>query len=78
MAFSKGQVVVRKGLGHTVHGESSQTVEDQLKGRICRVVTPGLTYKVFYEGFDRCLLQFEKSLLLSTEPGPECPPHRTC
>jgi hypothetical protein len=77
MAFNQGDVVVRKRKGRTVV-RNSAPLSTEIKGRICRVVTPGLSYMVAYEGFDFCLLQFERSLVLSKEPGPACPPHATC
>lgn len=78
MAFNEGDVVVRKRKGRSVRGNETATLGTEVKGRICRVVTPGVSYKVAYEGLDFCLLQFENSLELSSGQGPECPPHITC
>ena len=78
MAFNQGDVVVRKSKGRTVRANNAAPLSTEIKGRICRVVTPDLSYMVAYEGFDICILQFERSLELSKEPGPACPPHSTC
>jgi len=78
MALNQGDVVVRKRTGRTVEGNNTTTLSTEIKGRICRVVSPGLSYKVVYEGLNRCVLQFEQSIESAPEPGPACPAHATC
>ena len=78
MPFREGDVVVRKRRGRTLAGDRNQALEEQLPGRICRVVTSGLSYKVSYPGMGFCVLQYESSLERSNISAPSCPRHSTC
>lgn len=78
MSFQKGDVVIRARAGRSVANGVATAIGSAVKGRICRVVTPGLSYKVTYEGLSYCILQFESSLQQADEPGPDCPAHSSC
>ena len=72
-AFEEGDVVVRLRSGVSV--TAGATIESGTIGTICRVVTPGRSYKVVYEDFDMCVLVFHDSLRLAPPGtvGPDCP-----
>ena len=78
MSFRVGDVVVRKRSGSSVRHGVATALDTAIKGRVCRVVSPGLSYKVIYQGMSYCILQFDNSLLAASLPGPRCPQHPTC
>lgn len=78
MSLRVGDTVVRASAGVTLAGGDRTKLDAETKGRICRVVAPGLSYKVRYEGLDFCVLQFRGSIVKVSARGPACPSHSTC
>jgi hypothetical protein len=71
-SFRRGDVVERVRAG--VSAAAGATIDKGTLGTICRVVTPGRTYKVRYADFDMCLTVFHDSIRKapSGSVGPEC------
>lgn len=71
-SFMQGDVVERliKGVSASAGG----SIKKGTLGTICRVVTPGRSYKIRYEDFDICLLVFHDSIRKAPtgSVGPEC------
>lgn len=72
VSFKKGDVVERIRSGVSVAADA--TIKKGASGTICRVVTPGRTYKVRYKDFDMCLVVFHDSIRKVTDGsvGPAC------
>ena len=72
-SFQEGDVVtrLRSGVSLTV----GATIGSGTIGTICKVVTPGRTYRVVYDDFDLCVPVFHDALALAADgtEGPDCP-----
>lgn len=74
MAFVEGDIVRQKG-GDPTDGSGDPR---GLVGRVCKVVTPGLSYKVRFGGMPMCLLELDRDLERAKGPAPECITHPSC
>ncbi len=73
-SFKEGDVVVRMRAGTSVAAVS--VIEAGTLGTICRVVTPGRSYKVRYADLPFCLTVFHGSIRHAPAgtAGPVCEP----
>lgn len=71
--FKEGDIVQRLNAGVSM-AAGGKTIESGTLGTICRVVTPGRSYKVRYADFDICVLVFHDSIRKAPtgSEGPEC------
>jgi len=72
-SFKEGDVVQRLKAG--MSAAAGATIDSGTVGTICRVITPGRTYKVIYTDFDMCVIVFHDSLRKAPAgtAGPDCP-----
>jgi len=73
MPFRVGEAVTRKHDGVSMQDGARVRLEADIVGCICRVVSPGVSYMVYYEGANQCVLQFETVLRRAQGRPPRCP-----
>jgi hypothetical protein len=74
--FQEGDVVQRVKAG--MSKVTGAAIDSGSVGTVCRVITPGRTYRVLYADFEICLVTFHDSLAPapSGSVGPAC--HDDC
>jgi hypothetical protein len=76
MPFNVGDCVTRARRGFSRITET--ILETNTKGTVCAVISPGLSYRVLFEGMDMCVIQFDASLVSDIGTGPDCLDHDSC
>jgi len=76
MPFKKGDIVARASNGVTKAGGSTTKIPAGTLGRICTVVSPGVSYYVFYPSLSEngCVKQFQNLLVAASGKVKACPP----
>ena len=78
MSFRRNQIVKRLRPGVSVRGGVREKLASGDIGRICRVISPGVSYMVAYTGRSKCYRQFHRSLAASRGSAPSCDGMRDC